>query len=536
MVVMASPGMLQQGLSRELFETWCSDRRNGLVMPGYSVAGTLANHLLTEPKEIQTSSGDWVPVNLSITYISFSAHSDFAQTSEFITSLRPRHVIHVHGGEDEMKRLQRALAKQYDPKEVEFLTPQNCQAVHLRFPGDKVARVIGSLAEVAPADGATVSSMLVLKENKYTLLAAADLHTATPLASTTVVQRPRFRFERDIKELLAAVGRIFAVEAGGAGERGTAGDGGGAVAAGGEGVVVGSGRGEGQSEPQEEGEGGDEGRGTQQAEGQAELRAVPGSDASPPPTNGQGPPAPVASLWRVHQLVTIEHHASSGVVTLGWEADPLSDTVADAISAILLQLQASELATPTADDAASESAGAGNFAGGTADCTAGDTADQTADHTAGGTAGEAAGGTAGDTAGDIAGEPAASAAAEFRFALRVLADHFGTVERVTGLGGGHSVGEGGGSAEISGQVGGGPGDEQMDGGQAEGGLLASLPVTQHGSASALERWALTVAGHRVVLHGASLPFGRIECESEHAVKRLQDVLGRAQRAFRPVER
>ena len=46
MVVMASPGMLQQGLSRELFELWCSDRRNGLVMPGYSVVGTLANHLL----------------------------------------------------------------------------------------------------------------------------------------------------------------------------------------------------------------------------------------------------------------------------------------------------------------------------------------------------------------------------------------------------------------------------------------------------------------------------------------------------------
>ena len=34
MVVMASPGMMQSGFSRELFETWCSDRRNGLMMPG----------------------------------------------------------------------------------------------------------------------------------------------------------------------------------------------------------------------------------------------------------------------------------------------------------------------------------------------------------------------------------------------------------------------------------------------------------------------------------------------------------------------
>ena len=91
MVIMASPGMMQSGLSRELFELWCSDKRNGLMMPGYSVAGTLAHHLLSEPKEITTSAGDRVPVNLSIEYVSFSAHSDFAQTSAFIGALRPAH-------------------------------------------------------------------------------------------------------------------------------------------------------------------------------------------------------------------------------------------------------------------------------------------------------------------------------------------------------------------------------------------------------------------------------------------------------------
>ena len=46
---MASPGMMQSGLSRELFEGWCSDRRNGLMMPGYSVAGALA-HRSPEPE------------------------------------------------------------------------------------------------------------------------------------------------------------------------------------------------------------------------------------------------------------------------------------------------------------------------------------------------------------------------------------------------------------------------------------------------------------------------------------------------------
>jgi cleavage and polyadenylation specificity factor subunit 3 len=41
-VVLASPGMLQSGLSRELFERWCTDKRNAVILPGYSVEGTLA--------------------------------------------------------------------------------------------------------------------------------------------------------------------------------------------------------------------------------------------------------------------------------------------------------------------------------------------------------------------------------------------------------------------------------------------------------------------------------------------------------------
>ena len=41
-VVMASPGMLQSGLSRELFEKWCEDSKNCVIIPGYCVEGTLA--------------------------------------------------------------------------------------------------------------------------------------------------------------------------------------------------------------------------------------------------------------------------------------------------------------------------------------------------------------------------------------------------------------------------------------------------------------------------------------------------------------
>ena len=47
-VVMASPGMMQSGLSRELFESWCSDKKSGVIIAGYCVEGTLAKvHITT---------------------------------------------------------------------------------------------------------------------------------------------------------------------------------------------------------------------------------------------------------------------------------------------------------------------------------------------------------------------------------------------------------------------------------------------------------------------------------------------------------
>ena len=41
-VVLASPGFMDSGSSRELLELWAPDPRNGLVITGYSIEGTLA--------------------------------------------------------------------------------------------------------------------------------------------------------------------------------------------------------------------------------------------------------------------------------------------------------------------------------------------------------------------------------------------------------------------------------------------------------------------------------------------------------------
>ncbi|OTF73885.1 cleavage and polyadenylation specificity factor subunit 3-like protein, partial [Euroglyphus maynei] len=95
-VVMATPGMMQSGLSRELFENWCSDRRNCCIIAGYCVEGTLAKQILSEPEEIVAMSGQKIARKCQIEYISFSAHTDYKQTSEFIRALRPPHIMLVH--------------------------------------------------------------------------------------------------------------------------------------------------------------------------------------------------------------------------------------------------------------------------------------------------------------------------------------------------------------------------------------------------------------------------------------------------------
>ena len=65
-VILASPGMMQSGLSRELFESWCTDKKNGCIVAGYCVEGTLAKLILSDPQEITAMNGQKLPLNLQV--------------------------------------------------------------------------------------------------------------------------------------------------------------------------------------------------------------------------------------------------------------------------------------------------------------------------------------------------------------------------------------------------------------------------------------------------------------------------------------
>ncbi|KAJ3328415.1 Cleavage and polyadenylation specificity factor subunit 3 [Blyttiomyces sp. JEL0837] len=195
-VMMASPGMLQNGQSRELLELWCSDKRNGVIIPGYVVEGTLAKQILSQPEEIVSQTGAKLPLKLTVEYISFSAHVDFPQNSAFIQEVAAPNLVLVHGDQNEMGRLKSALASRYSEQDqqLHIFTPKNCEPVELYFRGEKMAKVIGNLAIDTPRANTRLEGILVSKDFTYRLISPSDLREYTDLVPTTIAQRIVLKF------------------------------------------------------------------------------------------------------------------------------------------------------------------------------------------------------------------------------------------------------------------------------------------------------------------------------------------------------
>lgn len=108
-VMLASPGMMQSGTSRELLEKWAPDPRNGVVITGYSVEGTMAKEIVKEPEEIPcvTQRGNQsrkpgqhdgqqqmkIPRRCTVQEFSFAAHVDGKENMEFVAEVNAPVVV-----------------------------------------------------------------------------------------------------------------------------------------------------------------------------------------------------------------------------------------------------------------------------------------------------------------------------------------------------------------------------------------------------------------------------------------------------------
>ncbi|KAL5400613.1 endoribonuclease ysh1 [Paraphaeosphaeria minitans] len=227
-VMLASPGMMQSGTSRELLEKWAPDPRNGVVITGYSVEGTMAKEIVKEPEEIPciTQRGNQqrrlggneneqkkIPRRCTVQEFSFAAHVDGKENMEFVAEVNAPVVILVHGEKGNMNRLKSKLlgfnAHRKDP--VKILSPANCEEVRIPFRTDKIAKVVGKLASVSPPaprikgegeeNGDTdeqpnlISGVLIQHETDFKLsfMAPEDLKEYAGLTTTTIVCRQHMR-------------------------------------------------------------------------------------------------------------------------------------------------------------------------------------------------------------------------------------------------------------------------------------------------------------------------------------------------------
>ncbi|KAL1959463.1 hypothetical protein VTO42DRAFT_1908 [Malbranchea cinnamomea] len=226
-VMLASPGMLQTGTSRELLERWAPNERNGVIMTGYSVEGTMGKQILSEPDQIPavmsgrnaiaTSRGRvqpdeeqkvMIPRRCTVDEISFAAHVDGVENREFIEAVGAPVVILVHGERHQMMRLKSKLLSLNAEKvnKVKVYTPANCEEVRIPFIVDKVAKIVGTLAETAPPadkdDSRLVNGVLVQNGFKLSMMAPEDLREYAGLTTTTITCRQRITLSTASIELI----------------------------------------------------------------------------------------------------------------------------------------------------------------------------------------------------------------------------------------------------------------------------------------------------------------------------------------------
>jgi len=212
-VVLASPGMLQNGTSRKLFEQWCSDPRNGVIIAGYCVEGTLAKEILLQPKEITSLSGRRLPLTCEVKYVSFTAHSDFPGTYSYIKQLLPRHTVLVHGERSEMQRLHDELRRKFSSEEMDFFMPGNGVRVEFDFHEERMVKMLGRLADKrVRVQNAPVFGFLVSGGFDDKLVAPDELQDFTPLSTTVLAQRLHLPFHSRFERLKMFVGKMFEVE------------------------------------------------------------------------------------------------------------------------------------------------------------------------------------------------------------------------------------------------------------------------------------------------------------------------------------
>lgn len=141
-VCFATPGMLHAGMSLEIFQNWCTDEKNCIIMPGYCVAGTVGHRLLHGERHFKFN-GVNVTSRIKVEYMSFSAHADAKGIMQIIKMTEPKNVMFVHGEAAKMEFLAKKVQKDMG---LPCFTPANGETVNISCPPQIKVKIESDLA------------------------------------------------------------------------------------------------------------------------------------------------------------------------------------------------------------------------------------------------------------------------------------------------------------------------------------------------------------------------------------------------------
>ncbi|KIW85003.1 hypothetical protein Z517_00391 [Fonsecaea pedrosoi CBS 271.37] len=339
-VMLASPGMMQSGMSRILLERWAPDQRNGVIMTGYNIEGTMGRTILSEPEMIpaimsggNTGLGNtmgrrnkdddaavMIPRRCSVEEFQFAAHVTGVENVEFIEQVAAPHVILVHGERSQAARLRsrlldlnsRRLTSNPNAQQTKVYSPENGAEIKIPFRKDKVAKVVGKLAQIPPPSSAeeddtrVVSGVLVQNGFKLSLMAPEDLREYAGLTTTTILCRQHITLAAAGVELIkwALEGTFGSIE------------------------EVGHIKAEANGHPAKAESNQINGENGMKTEEEADEEIV----AEPPRT------------FLIMGCVTLKWSGREKQVELEWEGNTMNDGIADAVMAVLMTVESSPAA------------------------------------------------------------------------------------------------------------------------------------------------------------------------------------------------
>ena len=188
---------------------------------------------------------------------------------------------------------------------VKVYTPANCDEVRIPFKKDKIAKVVGKLAELAPPseedDAHLMAGVLVQNGFNLSLMAPDDLQEYAGLTTTTITCKQHITLSSASMELIkwALEGTFGAIEEVGSSKEAQKLEGG-------------------KTDESMETDGT-----TKQEDAEDEI------------------PADVTHTFLVMGCVYLRHHSRTREVELEWEGNMMNDGVADAVMAVLLTVESS---------------------------------------------------------------------------------------------------------------------------------------------------------------------------------------------------